>query len=435
MADQVSVTSKTGYGERVGNSFKKIFGGILLVLGMIWFLARNENNFVEQKAALNEGNNIVQETVAETINPELDGQLVHLQGMTSSPAEALKDPVFGVKTDDLKLIRKVEMYQWKESSSEKCQDNYGGSETCTTTYDYKKVWSDSEIDSTRFYESAGHYNPSEWEYASQQREKSPILVWAFTLGASFTEQLNDAKALGLTDQEVTLPEGEVAPLAQENPDSEVEEAGAASEEVAAEVPAETQETLSGEVQTGTQAELPQAQKRFHLSENLIYVGTNPQSPKIWDMKISFSTVKSETVSIVGKQSGEELNSYTTSNGRSISLLEQGKVAANEMFAHAHSANKTMTWVFRILGLLLMYAGFAMMFEFVSTLAKLLPPLAHLIGVGTSLIAFALTLIVGLGTIAIAWLVVRPLVGIPLLVVAVWGGAYLIWSKKKTKKAE
>ncbi len=97
---------------------------------------------------------------------------------------------------------------------------------------------------------------------------------------SFTEQLNDAKALGLTDQEVTLPEGEVAPLAQENPDSEVEEAGAASEEVAAEVPAETQEALSGEVQTGTQAELPQAQKRFHLSENLIYVGTNPQSPKI-----------------------------------------------------------------------------------------------------------------------------------------------------------
>lgn len=136
------------------------------------------------------------------------------------------------------------------------------------------------------------------------------------------------------------------------------------------------------------------------------------------MKISFATVKAETVSIVGKQSGEELYSYTTSNGRSIALLEQGKLTANEMFAHAHSANKIMTWVFRLLGLLLMYAGFAMMFEFISTLAKVLPPLANLIGMGTSLIAFALTLVIGLGTIAIAWIVVRPLVGIPLLIVAI-----------------
>lgn len=183
--------------------------------------------------------------------------------MTNSAAETLKDPVFGVKTDDLKLIRKVEMYQWKEFSDEKCQDNYGGSETCTTTYEYKKVWSDSEIDSTRFYESAGHYNPSEWEYRSEQREKSPILLGAFTLGEVFTEKLNDEKALALIDQEVSLPKDEEVPF---------------SEEVAGEEVVQDQEILSGTVQTG--AQFPQGQKRFHLSENLIYVGINPQSPKV-----------------------------------------------------------------------------------------------------------------------------------------------------------
>lgn len=412
MADKITVTSRTGYGERVSNSFKKILGGGILVLGTIWFLARNENNFVEQKAALNEGNKIVQETISETINPELEGQLVHLQWMTSSPAKELEDPVFGVKTDDLKLMRKVEMYQWKEFSDEKCQDNYGGSETCTTTYEYKKVWSDSEIDSSRFYESAGHYNPREWEYNSEKREKSPILLGAFTLGEAFTEQLDDAKMLVLTDQKVTFPE-----------------------EGRSEDATEMQEILSGEIETGAKAELPQTQKRFHLTENLIYVGMNPQNPKIWDMKISFSTIKSGMVSIIGKQSTEVLESYTTSNGRSISLLEQGKVNANEMFAHAHSANTAMTWIFRLLGLFFMYIGFAMMFEFISTLAKVLPPLANLIWVWASLLAFVLTLIFGIGTIAIAWIAVRPLVGIPLLFLTIGVGTYLIRNKKKQKKAE
>ena len=54
-------------------------------------------------------------------------------------------------------------------------------------------------------------------------------------------------------------------------------------------------------------------------------------------------------------------------------------------------------------------GFAMMLEFIPTLAKVLPPLAGLIGLGTLVIAFAATLVLGLGTIAIAWLVVRPVI--------------------------
>ena len=108
------------------------------MIGSIVLLARNENNFVEQKAALKEGESLVQDANAQQLNPELDGKLVHIQGVTSSPASSLQDPRFGVKADDLKLIRSVEMYQRSESSSEECHDNYGGSQDCTTTYDYKK---------------------------------------------------------------------------------------------------------------------------------------------------------------------------------------------------------------------------------------------------------------------------------------------------------
>ena len=74
------------------------------MIGSIVLLARNENNFVEQKAALKEGESLVQDANAQQLNPELDGKLVHIQGVTSSPASSLQDPRFGVKADDLKLI-------------------------------------------------------------------------------------------------------------------------------------------------------------------------------------------------------------------------------------------------------------------------------------------------------------------------------------------
>ena len=138
------------------------------------------------------------------------------------------------------------------------------------------------------------------------------------------------------------------------------------------------------------------------------------------------------VSVVGQQAGKTLVSHTTSNARSIALLELGTVPVQTMFAHAHAENALMTWFFRFLGLILMYAGFSMLFEFVVTLLKVIPPLANVVEAGTSIVALALTFVVGLGTIAIAWIVVRPVIGIPLLLVALGVGAYLLWNKRNKK---
>lgn len=144
---------------------------------------------------------------------------------------------------------------------------------------------------------------------------------------------------------------------------------------------------------------------------------NPNEPRIGDLKISFKSVPAGMVSVVGQQANKHLVSYTTSNGRGISLLENGTVAAETMFAHAHAANRFMTWIFRLIGLVLMYVGFSMLFEFIVTITKVIPPLANLVGVGASIVALALILILGIGTIGVAWIAVRPLVGIPILILA------------------
>ena len=185
MVDKVTVSSHHSYGSRVGNSFKAILWGIILVIVSIWLLAWNEKNYVETKAALKEWAEIVQEANIDQINPDLEWQEIHVSGETASNAEALKDNIFWVVTDNLKLKRTVEMYQWYEEEHEECHDNYWWSEDCETTYTYDKKWSDDHISSNSFYQTANHENPSTWDYESDERVKEPITLWAYTLANVF----------------------------------------------------------------------------------------------------------------------------------------------------------------------------------------------------------------------------------------------------------
>ena len=206
MADSISVTSHHSYGSRVGNSFKNILWWILLVLISIGLLVRNENNYVKEKASLNEWASIVQEASATQIDSSLEWKAVHLYGETASDAESLQDNTFWITTDDLKLKRTVEMYQWYEESSEHCTDNLWWSEDCTTTYNYYKKWSNERINSNSFYESNGHNNPSNWEYDSIEQFKSPITLWVYTLSTAFTSQLTNYTAINLNEQNINTPE-------------------------------------------------------------------------------------------------------------------------------------------------------------------------------------------------------------------------------------
>ena len=142
MSDSISVTSHNSYGSRLGNSLKGIVWGIFLVIVSIYLLAWNENNYVQQKTALKEWASVVNEVSANEIDSSFDWKEVHLYGETASDAEELKDITFGITTNDLKLKRTVEMYQWYEESNESCSDNFGGSEDCTTTYNYYKKRTD-----------------------------------------------------------------------------------------------------------------------------------------------------------------------------------------------------------------------------------------------------------------------------------------------------
>ena len=378
MSDKITVTSKNSYGSRIKNSFGKIFRWIILVIWSIILLARNEHNYIEEKKALQEWAEIVKEADCNEIDQTLNQQEVHMIWETFSNAGELKDEAFGIAVNDLKLARTVKMYQRDEDSHEECSDNLWWSESCETTYTYSKVWSEYAIDSSSFYQSQWHTNPTVWKYESENWTKKPILVWKFTLDDNFVDRLSDYEPIKLSEWNVNT-------------------------------------------------------NGWKFNENYIYFWEDIENPNIWDLKITFSSVKTWTVSIVWMQYEDTLTIYTTSNNRSIALLEKWKVDANTMFIHAQENNRMLAWALRFVWLFLMYLWFSMIFEFIETLMKFLPFLANIIWISTKLIALCLTIALWFVTIGIAWLAVRPVVWIICLVVAA-GGIFLLRKYRKSKKA-
>jgi hypothetical protein len=323
------------------------------------------------------------------------------------------------------------MYQWDESSSESCTDNLWGSEDCTTTYEYHKIWSDYKIDSSSFYESAWHTNPANWEYESNESAKTPIHLWAYTLWDVFVWKLSNYTNIDLSTQDIKVPSKyweEISDTTAQKSESDVEKNN--DDYLYWD---ETQSEAEKEVVISDWAAIKNYEW-LHIYADHIYVWKNENDPQIWDLRITFSSVKTGTISIIGMQQSNELTSYTTSNGRNIALLENWIVNAETMFLHAQQANKIMTWVLRFLWLFLMYAWFSMMFEIITTLTKVLPFLSRIIWFSTGIVSFCLTLVLGFFVIWISWIAVRPVLWICCLIVSV-AGIYGLIRLRKNKKTQ
>ena len=107
------------------------------------------------------------------------------------------------------------------------------------------------------------------------------------------------------------------------------------------------------------------------------------------------------------------------------MLENGNQSAEAMFATAHAGNRMLTWVLRAVGVLVMFIGFTSVFRPLSVLADVVPFVGNIVGVGTGLVSLLLTVPISLVIIGVAWIFYRPMIGIPLLLVAVVGFVLLI----------
>lgn len=381
MADSITTTTTTSYGSRIKSALMGLIAGPVIIFIACGFLWRNESDNAHMISALNEWKSTVQEANIASVDSSLQWKLIHLSGVANTK-DMLSEPDFSMNIPAIKLERKVETYQWEEHKKEESHDNYGGSQTTTTTYTYKKVWDEGINDSSDFHEKAWHENPTVEKYKSLNLASSDVSVGPYRLTSPMIERIPADTTLNITEFAPKLHSGEI------------------------------------------------------LQGNNIYVGVDTQNPQVGDTRVSYTVASNNlTLSLLGKQSGSNsIESYIAKSGSDISRVEIGTKSAIEMFQTAEKENSMMTWIVRGLGLLFVFIWFSLFFQILPILAKVIPPIAWFINAWVGFVALILTLVVWGGVIMVAWFVYRPMISIIILLVLLLltGGVYFFMHKKVTQ---
>ena len=384
--DSYTKVTSESWLSRIGGAFKGIiFGGIMFLVSFV-VLWMNEGRAVKTRKALEEGQGKVVSVSCEKVDPANDGKLIHMSG-AAKVEQMLRDPEFGVEAKAVKLKRVVEMFQWVEHKETKSKKKLGGSKETTTKYSYAKEWSDKPVDSSRFDTTKGHENPGRFPCQSLEWSAGKVLLGAFELSPGLVKQMNDFTPL------------------------EIEKIG-------------MEASLSKKLKD-----------RAKVSNGEIYIGKKPGSPKVGDVRVKFMVVEPGEVSVIAQQTGHTFQPAPTKVGKSLEMLSMGKHSAREMFQSALASNKTMTWILRLVGFLLMGFGLSLVFRPLSVIADVVPIIGSIVGAGTGVVAFLIAGVLSLVTIAVAWIVFRPLFAAVIFALAAVVAVLVIVKMKKGKAAK
>lgn len=432
----VTVTTTQSWGSRVGGAFKGILVGIALVLGAIALLWWNEGRSVKRADSLQECQKITVSVSSDKVDPQFNGKPIHTTGKALVTGE-LADPLFPkVKVKAISLSRNVEMYQWEEEQHTSTEKNTGGSTTTTTTYTYKTAWHGSVIDSSSFREG-GHNNPAQMAVEKQEWDAMEVTLGAFRLpvdkartlpSKEFKPDVPQTAAQPVAGQVVNgqvVAQGQAAP-GQPQATVTVTNANGTTQTVVPANAAQVAGTVAGALLPGA---IPEGAivvngRVFRYTGGYWYSGNNPAAPQVGDLRIAHTYVPEQDASVIAVQQDNTFTAFTAKNGYQVFEITGGIKSVDEMFAAAMEANKMMTWLLRLLGFVIMFVGFKMIFAPLEVLADVLPFLGNLVGYGTGFIAFILAAGLSLLTIGVAWVFYRPLLGIALLVVGVGLIVYL-----------
>ncbi len=376
MADSYTEVTSQNWFSRIRESIKGILFGIIVIPIMIVLLWWNEGRAVTTANSLKEGAAAVVHVAADKVDPANDKKLVHVTGDAKADGPVV-DTDYGVSVPALRLVRTEEIYQWEEHKKSETKQKVGGGEETTTTYSYDKKWVDKPVKSSEFKKPDGHTNEGDLISGNANISADKVTLGAFAVPENFVKQMGSPIKSALTDADL------------------------------AKLPADLKE--------GTK-----------IQDGAFYFGEKPKDPKIGDVRVSYEIVKPGTFSILAEQLDGTFEPYQTKAGDPIDFIEEGTISAEKMFKDAAKANAIETWVIRFLGFLFMAFGFMAIMKPLSVLGSVIPFIGDLIGMGTGLISFVLAATISFLVIAIAWIFVRPLLGIVMLALAI--GAFIYMRK-------
>ena len=237
---------------------------------------------------------------------------------------------------------------------ETCEDN-NGNEVCR----YSMVWDDEIINSNAF-EDATHNNPSSMPYSSETFTADGSKIGGFSLNRELLNQLNADKKINLQDS--------------------------------------AKITNMGLTNDGT-----------------YYTNVQNETPKVGDIRISFSYSDATNVSVLAVQNNNGFSKFTSKEGYSIYELEEGTLTGKQILQKLSDENNMTKWIFRLMGTIFIIGGFAAIISPLQRLANFIPFFGTVFGWVTGFATFILGLALSLIVIALAWLRYRPLLSIGLLI--------------------
>lgn len=379
MPDPLSVTTRTSWLSRLGSAFGGVLTGLALILASIVLLAWNEGRSVQAIRANKEGSGAVVSVAADRIDPANAGRLIHLSGPVTAEGSR-QDTALGISADSLILTRKIEYYQWVETTQSETHARLGGGEETVTTYSYDRQWRSTPEDSSRFHQPAGHQNPApQIKSADFRAEKARL--GAFALDSAVLDQVGADTPLTLTPAQATRAAAVLS-------------------------------------------------RPVRATEGAFYVGTNPAVPEAGDMRVTYQvTPQNSTLSVIGAQTAGTLQPFPTRAGAPILMVRTGTASAEQMFVQAKAANQTMSWALRGLGLVVMIAAFGMVLAPLGVLSDVVPLFGSIVRMGTGLIAGATGLIVSMIIIASAWITYRPVLAVGIIAVAGAAVGFVVWRSR------
>ena len=420
----------TGYGTRVGNSFKAIGTGfILFCIGtaLLWW---NEGRTVKTEKMLEEvGGSYVEMENPNKKDASLDGELICGSALATTE-DSLSDNQFGVGAKAIALHRRVEYYQWVEDSKESSEDKLGGKEVTTTTYTYSKKWVSQPIESSEFKDPA-YQNKNMVLTTVEESEQyaENVKFGAYQLNETLIHQISSREGLDLAISEDLLKElDKNAQVAYERFYGVKKSAKQTVEQLAeTTVLSDSAKAVADSLKAVNDSIIKNAVNKkdleyVHLAGNVLYFGRVPGSPEVGDVRVTFEKVVPAKVTVMAVVDGDSFKSFKAKNGKRFQRLVMGKKSGDEIIDIEKETNNMLLWVFRIFGVMLVIGGLKGIFGFLETVLKVVPFIANIFGWGVGVVCTILGLVWSLIVIAIAWLFYRPILGITLLVIA----GFLTW---------
>ena len=435
-------TTTTGYGTRVGNSFKAIGSGILMfVIGtaLLWW---NEGRAVKTEKMLDEaGSKYVEMENPNKKDASLEGELICGTAMATTE-DSLSDAQFGIGAKAIALRRSVEYYQWVEHAQEKTEDKLGGKQVTTTTYTYSKQWVSSPIQSSEFHDPAyQNKNMVLTTVDDTEQYAENVSFGAYQLNESLIHSISSREAMDLAIAEDLLKQFDKSTQAayerfygvqksiQQQPTQQPAQAPAIPDSIRAMLSDSAKAVLDSlqAVNDSINRQMENAENKkdleyIHVANNILYFGRVPSSPEVGDVRVTFEKIVPAKVTVMAVVDGDTFKPFKAKNGKRFQTLVMGQKSGDEIIEAEKEANNMLLWFFRIVGIVLVIGGLKGIFGFIETILKVVPFIAGIFGWGIGVICTVIGIAWSLIVIAIAWLFYRPLLGISLLALA----GFLIW---------